>query len=131
MVRNKMEDGKEDEMLNPDLSNAFSSLSTLDHTVHDKMEDRKEGDMVQPEVPFRFFDLPFEIRSQILRYCLVRGKVAYGSTSIIRLRFPGWRHEPPQWTLLNAVSRQMQREASDVVFSSLNTFFLAKRTLYL
>lgn len=43
------------------------------------MEDGKEDDMLiasQPRVPFPYFELLFEIRSQILRYCLIRGKVA-------------------------------------------------------
>ena len=42
---------------------------------------------------------------------------------LIHQRFPSWKHPPPQWSLLKGVSRQMQREASDVVYSSQNTFF--------
>ena len=71
---------------------------------------------------FRYFDLPIEIRYNILENLLVRGKVAMRSC-LIRQRFPSWRHASPQWSLLKGVSRQMQREASDVVFSSKNTFF--------
>lgn len=39
-----------------------------------------------------------------------------------RLRY--WDHERPEWALLSAVSRQMQREASDVVYSARDTFFV-------
>ena len=85
---------------------------------------------------FAFFDLPPEIRMTILELLLVKEKVALTPNTHQRveemaLRFPQWQHEPPEWGLLEAVSRQMQAEASAIFYSAKNTFFLpAQRGLH-
>lgn len=73
--------------------------------------------------PARYFDLPIKIRYQILDLLLVRGHVSIASPGAILQRYPHWNHPAPTWSLLN-VSRQMQAEATSVVFSAKNTFFL-------
>ena len=70
---------------------------------------------------FPFFDLPRELRIIILDLLLVKGKVALTS---LTGRFPHWKHEQPSWGLLQAVSRQMQAEASKIFYSAKNTFFV-------
>lgn len=71
-----------------------------------------------------FYNLPAEIRVQILEAALIRGKVALCPLRHIRERLPHWNHSPPVWGLLKAVSRRMQADAGHVVFSADNTFFL-------
>lgn len=74
--------------------------------------------------PFRFFDLPTEVRDQILRLLLIRGNIALGKKSSIRKRFSGWSHERPMWQLLS-VNGRLREEASAVLFSPrYNTFYL-------
>lgn len=71
-----------------------------------------------------FYDLPAEIRDQILEAALIRGSVALCPLRDIRERVPHWNHSPPVWGLLKAVSHRMQLDASQVVFSASDTFFL-------
>ena len=78
---------------------------------------------------FPFFNLPPEIRTNILELLLVKEKVALTPNTRQRVeemavRFPEWQHEQPAWRLLEAVSRQMQAEASEIFYSGKNTFFL-------
>ena len=40
------------------------------------------------------------------------------------VRFPQWQHEQSEWGRLEAISRQMQAEASEIFYSAKNTFFL-------
>ncbi|KAL6714237.1 hypothetical protein ACLMJK_007660 [Lecanora helva] len=84
----------------------------------------------QDNSPFRFSDLPTEIRRMILSYLLIRGPVIFSQRTSIKSRFPDWQHEPPQWSLLHGVSRQIQTDARAVVFSSANTFFSTVGALY-
>lgn len=74
------------------------------------------------EGPFRYFDLPTEVRDQILRLLLVRGNVAMGKEASIRNRFGSWDHEEPMWELLK-VNRRLRAEASAVLFSQRNNTF--------
>ncbi len=76
------------------------------------------------EGPFPFFDLPTEVRDQILSLLLARGKVALGKETSIRNRFSNWKHEKPMWQLLR-VNSQLRAEARAVLFSPRhNTFYL-------
>ena len=85
---------------------------------------------------FPFFNLPPEIRTTILELLLVKEKVALTPNTHQRVeemavRFPQWQHEQPEWGLLEAISRQMQAEASEIFYSAKNTFFLpAQRGLH-
>ena len=74
------------------------------------------------EGPFRYFDLPTEVRDQILRLLLVRENVALGKEKSIRNRFSGWSHEKPMWQLLR-VNGQLRAEAKVVLFSQRNNTF--------
>lgn len=74
------------------------------------------------EGPFRYFDLPTEVRDQILRLLLVRENVALGREKSIRNRFSGWSHEKPMWQLLS-VNGQLRAEAKVVLFSQRNNTF--------
>ena len=71
------------------------------------------------EGPFRFFDLPTELRQQILSLLLVRGNVAIGNA---RNRFSDWDHEKPMWQLLE-VNSQLRAEAGAVLYSQRNNTF--------
>ncbi|CAD6593275.1 MAG: hypothetical protein ASARMPREDX12_007006 [Alectoria sarmentosa] len=74
------------------------------------------------EGPFRYYDLPTEVRDQILRLLLVRGNVAMGKEASIRHRFRSWNHEDPMWELLR-VDGLMRAEASAILFSQRNNTF--------
>ncbi|KAF6221932.1 hypothetical protein HO133_001900 [Letharia lupina] len=73
---------------------------------------------------FRYFDLAIEIRYNILGFLPARGTVALRRDVAVKQRLRYWDHERPEWALLSAVSRQTQRDASDVVYSAKNTIFV-------
>lgn len=71
--------------------------------------------------PFRYFDLPAEIRCMILDLVLAPGHVALSPR--IRTRFPLWSHERPAWELFR-VSHRMRDEAKARFRSKKNIFYL-------
>lgn len=92
-------------------------FNELDDYFHSTPHSRRED-------PFRYFDLPIEIRYDILGFLLVRGTVTLRRDVAGKRRLRYWDHERPEWALLSVVSRQMQRDASDVVYSAKNRFFV-------
>ena len=110
----------------------FQDVDRVQHCGKDDdcSRDLKTGDLRPPKQRFRFFDLPIEIRLKILELLLVKTKVALLPTHLknaglfLRDRFPDWNHEPPGWNLVQGLNRQMQREASDVLYSAKNLFVL-------
>ena len=87
--------------------------------------DEARSRLSQDEQPFRFMDLPPEIRNMILELLLVQGTVSASSDKALDFRFWPyfeWNHRRPQWSLLSAVSRQMQAEAANIVYSPKNIF---------
>lgn len=66
--------------------------------------------------PFRFLDLPAEMRDEVYRICLSRGKVFLGRQRAYDLRFEGCRDQLPiMWNVL-AINREMREEAAKVLF---------------
>lgn len=96
-------------------------MSTVS-TLYFPYDSNPPGPTFNREGPFRYFDLPPEIRDQILRLLLVRGNVALGNDGAIKNRFRHWNHERPMWQLL-MVNRQLRAEASAVLYSSRNNTF--------
>lgn len=65
-------------------------FNELDDYFHSTPHSRRED-------PFRYFDLPIEIRYDILGFLLVRGTVTLRRDVAGKRRLRYWDHERPEW----------------------------------